>query len=119
MHEAGIAATRRSIDAAIRAGRGKYAERRHGDEVFRVHIDLGTSLGDDALSRLRIDRGEIVGGKVGHGLAPGRCRFSAMRISSRKCRGHRLSPPPRPIGHFGRNILTWFAAARSASTVST
>src|SRR4051794_4986792 len=81
MDEARIAAARRRIDAAVGAGRGQHAERRHADELFRVDIDLRSRLGDHARRGGGIDRGQVASGKVGQGTSP---VWIWTRLSSRR-----------------------------------
>ena len=68
--EAGIAAARRGIDAAVGARRRQHAERRHRDELSGVDVDLRPRLGDHARRGFGIDRREVAGGEVGQGLSP-------------------------------------------------
>src|SRR2546430_15528078 len=67
MNEAGIAAARRSIDAAVRARGSQHAERRHADELLCVDVDLRPRLCDHAGRGRRVDRGEVAGFEIGQG----------------------------------------------------
>jgi len=70
MDEARIAAARRGIDAAVGAGGGEHAERRHRDEFCRVRVDLGSRFRDHARRGRRINRGKIAGGNIGQWNSP-------------------------------------------------
>ena len=91
--EAGIAAARRGIDAAVGAGSGEHAERRHRDEFLRMDVDLRSRLRDHARRGLRVDRGEVAGGKIGQGATP---LWFPRRLSASHAAVISIRSEPRP-----------------------
>src|SRR5260370_15247231 len=69
-----IAAAWRGIDTAVGTGCSEHAERRHGNELFRMRVDFRTRLRDHAGRGLWVDRLEVAGGKLGQDSSPvGKC----------------------------------------------
>src|SRR5262249_44532724 len=95
MNKAGSAAARRGVDAAVGAGRGQHAERRHLDEFPRMCIEFGPRFCDHARARLRIDGGKIGGAKIGQWRVSEKSSVRDYLIETEAANGIRHFPRER------------------------